>query len=254
MADEFTRLEALRELARQLEMDQARVLRGEKRKVGVLIFMLVFVVGYMSWIYWSVSQLDAKLLTNHAGIFIENQLPAWRRELETRTLEQAPGLADKVQQLVLDLPRTVRTRTEAELMAHSRAALTDMENTLNAQMKDRVRQIVVELGKNAQVDLDSKEKLDLVISRSQAEFKTKVIAYLDANYDDFAKQLAILNQRLMSLLRPADELNSRERLQREIVESTIVLVTKYYRLEKDHIFKNPFPSLRAAQESGLLKD
>ncbi len=243
----------IQELARQIREDQERLLRNERRKVGILLFLLVFVFGYMTWIYTSVSKLNAEMLTQQAGTYVESQLPAWRKELEAQTLQEAPALGNKLQEMLLDMPRTARNSLEKSLQAQGQRALREMEQALVEFTDKAIQQEIAHLAERTPAETTNEEKLDLVMASLRKDFKLKVKAYLQMHYDSFSGEVRTLAQRLERLHLPVEQLTPKERVERELIEVSVVLFSKHHKLEKDHIFKFPFPSVEAAKDHQLME-
>ncbi len=217
--------ELLAGVCEDLEREQNTAARRAKVWIGAQCLLIVFVMGYMSWISGALNSMDAESLTRMVAVQIEDEIPRVRATLRDRALELAPQLTDHAQDLFLQIPTRLRETIESQLLAESDKIIAKFEDELNAGLSAIIDERI-EAVQAAYPDLPPEEQLDNVVSGVSGLFRDTVIEALDELYIDYAGTIQKLNAHLLHLQR-SDELTETERIDKELLETWMILVAKH---------------------------
>jgi len=233
----------LNDVIRRIEADAATEHGRAKTRIGIIGFLLVFVMAYMSWMYISLGKLDAAFLASAARGQIQVELPGLRAQLSQQMIDQAPGLiAHGIEQLKR-APPLLSQQAENMIAEKTKGALLDLEDQLDAELgydlEDRLTQLGV-----VKPDGSPEEQIELVLDEVRDDYRTKMEGLVDEMYVQYADELGAVNE-FLTRLQSADDLSPRERIQKDIIECTVSL--------RDHFIEvhepNPRPGESGPRES-----
>lgn len=234
--DERSRVETLEQIRLELEREQNAVMRKAKIWIGIRTAFVIFFIGYMTWIFGAVAQLNANELTKMAAVSLETQLPKVRADLRDYAIEQAPILTDMAGDLMLEIPARLRGMIEAQLMTKTGDLVAEFEINLDAALTatidDQLELIQVGLEGS-----DPESGLDAIVTGVSDNFRETMTEALDEMYIHYAAELETLNSRLERLQRDTD-LSESEKIDRQLIEAWMVLVHRHRVTEKSGLFKN----------------
>ena len=217
--------ERLSYLKRQLEADEPFGLRRIKRGVYIQAAILVFVFGYMTWLYTSMSKLDAEALTSVAATQLQQMIPELRDEVRNYAIAAAPELAVQAQGLFLELPRTLGAKLEEHIIQEADARMKDFEADLGEKLSG-ILDAQVALVKELNPGATAEESLDTAIRGVSAEYRDKMAGAIDFMYDDYSREVRKLDDYL-TRLQTSEDLSETEKIDKELIEAWMVLLHKH---------------------------
>jgi hypothetical protein len=217
--------ELLAKVSEDLEREQNTAARRAKVWIGAQCLLIVFVMGYMSWISGALNSMDAESLTRLVAIQIEEEIPRVRAALRDHALELAPQLTDHAQDLFLQIPSRLRETIENQLLAESDKVIAGFEAELDAGLGAIIDERI-EAIQAAYPDLSPQEQLDSVVAGVSGLFRDTVIEAVDELYIEYAGTVQKLNAHLLHLQR-SEELTETERIDKELLETWMILVHKH---------------------------
>lgn len=217
--------ELLAGVREDLEHEQNSAARRAKVWIGAQCLLIVFVMGYMSWISGALKSMDAESITRLVAMQIEDEIPRMRTALRDHALELAPQLTDHAQDLFLQIPTRLRETIENQLLAESDKVIAKFENELNAGLTAIIDERIAVV-QAAYPDLSPEEQLDSVVAGVSGLFRDTVIEAVDELYIEYAGTVQKLNAHLLHLQR-SDELTETERIDKELLETWMILVHKH---------------------------
>ena len=217
--------EVLTQVRNDLEREQHSAARRAKVWIGVQCLLIVFVIGYMNWISGAVSSMDAESLTRMVAVEIEEEIPHLRAALRDHVLELAPQLTDQAQNLFLEIPTRLRESIENQLLTESDKLMALFEAELDAGLTAIIDERI-ETVQAAYPDLPPEQQLDNVVVGVSGLFRDAVIEAVDELYMGHAGTIRKLNAHLLHLQR-SDELSESERIDKELLETWMILVHKH---------------------------
>ena len=215
----------LAEVHRELENDDLRSLSRAKLGIGLRLFLIVFVIGYMTWVSSAVSKLDAPALTQVAVAHFEERLPELRAEIRDYAIARAPEVTDRAGDLLVQLPAHLREALEGQLLAKTDELIARLENDVDAALTVVIDD-QMELVRTELPDGTPEQQLDAIILGVSNVFRDTMIAAVDEMYIDYSREIQRLNAYLEHLQR-SDDLTESEELDKELIETWMVLVHKY---------------------------
>jgi len=217
--------ELLAGVREDLEREQHTAARRAKVWIGVQCLLIVFVFSYMSWISSSLSSMDAQSLTRMVAVEVEEEIPHLRAALRDHALELAPQLTDQAQDLFLQIPTRLRESIENQLLAESDRIIAQFEEEFNAALGALIDERI-ETVQAAHPDLPPEQQLDNVVAGVSGLFRDTVIEAVDELYIEYAGTVQKLNAHLLHLQR-SDELTETEQIDKELLETWMILVHKH---------------------------
>ena len=220
-----TTQEVLTQVRNDLEREQHSAARRAKVWIGVQCLLIVFVIGYMSWISGAVSSMDAESLTRMVAVEIEEEIPHVRAAVRDHALQLAPQLTDQAQELFLEIPTRLRENIENQLLTESDKLMAHFEAELNAGLSAIIDERIQAV-QAAYPDLPADQQLDNVVMGVSGLFRDAVIEAVDELYIEHAGTIEKLNAHLVHLQR-SEELTESERIDKELLETWMLLVHKH---------------------------
>jgi len=217
--------ELLAAVCKDLENEQHSSARRAKIWIGAQCFLIVFVIGYMSWISGALSSMDAKSLTRLVAMEVEEEIPHVRAALRDHALALAPQLTDQAQDLFLQIPVRLRESIENQLLAESDRIIARFEEELDSGLGALIDERI-EAVQAAYPDLPPEQQLDNVVTGVSGLFRDTVIEAVDELYIEYAGTVQKLNAHLLHLQR-SENLSETERIDKELLETWMILVHKH---------------------------
>ena len=217
--------ELLAAVCKDLENEQHSSARRAKIWIGAQCFLIVFVIGYMSWISGALSSMDAKSLTRLVAMEVEEEIPHVRAALRDHALELAPQLTDQAQDLFLQIPVRLRESIENQLLAESDRIIARFEEELDSGLGALIDERI-EAVQAAYPNLPPEQQLDNVVTGVSGLFRDTVIEAVDELYIEYAGTVQKLNAHLLHLQR-SEDLSETERIDKELLETWMILVHKH---------------------------
>ena len=215
----------LDEVRSDLEREDRRSVSRAWVGVGLRIFFLLFVAGYMTWVHSAVSRLDADSLTKIAAMQLEERLPQMRADLRDYAIARAPEVIDKARDLLLELPAQLRKKVESQLLARSDELIarleSDVDIALGVVIDDQIEAI-----RTALPDGSPEDQLDALILGLSDTFRDTMIAAVDELYEQYSAEVTKLNDHLIHLQKDED-LSDSEIIDKKLLEAWMVLVQKH---------------------------
>ena len=215
----------LDQLAATLREDDARALSRAKVGVGLRIFLIVFVLGYMTWLFGAVSNLDAEALTGIAANSVAEQLPEFRANLQEYAIAQAPMVTDMARDTLLQVPAQMRQHLQQRLVSESNALIARFEDDVNGALGEVLDQQMAALRESSPGD-SPETQFDALILGISAEFRSTMIAALNELYNDYSSEVRRLNDHLL-LLQRGQDLSESEKLDKQLLEVWMTLIHKH---------------------------
>jgi hypothetical protein len=208
-----------------IEAEDRTALRRAKIGIGIRAVLTVFIFVYMTWIFSSITKLDAQELTRIAATSVQDQLPMWRSELHDYAVDLAPEATDHARDLFVSLPVKAREYLESELLVKTDQLIAHFEKELDLAIStvidDQVELVMAEYP-----DATPEVLVDTIVLGVSAIFHETMIAAIDELYEHYAIEVQALNAHLDRLLRDED-LTESEKIDRELIEAWMVLVHKH---------------------------
>ena len=216
------RLEVIRT---EIEQEDNKAIWQTKIGIGIRIFLVVFIIGYMSWIKSSVARMDAAELTRVAATSIEDRIPEFRADLRDYALEMAPELTDTVRNLMVQLPARVRETIEGTLSAQTDRLIAqfehDLDEALGGVVDKQMKLLQTEFGGSS-----PEEQLDALIVGVSDIFRETMLAALDELYVGYSQEVRKLSLQLVHLQKDAN-LTESEKIDKQLIEAWMVLVHRH---------------------------
>jgi hypothetical protein len=218
-------IDLLADVRKELEHDDLRALSRAKLGIGLRLVLIAFVIGYMTWVSSAVSKLDAPALTRVAVAHFEDRVPELRAEIRDYAIARAPEVTDRAGDLLVQLPARLREALEGQLLAKTDELIsrleTDVDLALTVVVDDQIELVRAELP-----DGTPEQQLDAMILGVSNVFRDTMIAAVDEMYIEYSGEIRRLNAYLEHLQR-SDDLTESEELDKELIETWMVLVHKY---------------------------
>ena len=209
----------------EIEDDQRKAMLRAKLWIGAQAFLILFVIGYMTWISGALSQLDAPQLTRLAAMEFEARIPELREQVRDYAIEMAPDVTDQARDLFLDIPARVRESFEEQLLARTDSLIAEFEAKLDASLSALIEDQIA-LVQSTSPDASPDEQLDTIVEGVSGLFRDTMIEAIDAMYVDYSREIRRLSEHLERLRRGVD-LTASEEIDKELIETWMVLVHKY---------------------------
>jgi len=207
----------LDELVRKFESDLEQQERRGKRRVIAIGVLVLIVLGYLGWLYSTVTQLNAEAVSQIASGYIRVNLPRFRESLRGSLTDAAPGIAAHSRQAILQAPRFVREQIEATLPYGSNSLAVRFEDELNLSMDGAVTELA-----KATPRRDAKT----LISDARAAFRGMVAKIADESQAEFSAELANLRTRLLEI-QGGEKLSERQKTERDLIRASLALMERY---------------------------
>ncbi len=215
----------LDQLEATLREDDTRALSKAKLGVGLRVFLIVFVVGYMTWLFGALSNLDAEALTEIAANSVAEQLPEFRSNLQEYAIAQAPMVTDMARDTLLQVPAQMRQHLQQRLVSESNALIARFEDDVNGALGEVLDQQMAAFRESSPGD-SPEAQFDALILGVSGEFRSTMIAALDELYNDYSSEVRRLNDHLLQLQRGLD-LSESEELDKQLLEVWMTLIHKH---------------------------
>lgn len=150
--------------------DQQQQVREERFRIVLLGVLIVFVLGYMTWIYSSIKQFDAGELTRIAGLKVEGQIPEIKKQMRTVALDNADQVTDRLKDLLLSAPAELRRTATAEAKAHLHQAAQDLGKQLGDKLVEDFRANVDHMYAKSPNEMSPDERLDAFVTQFRKNF------------------------------------------------------------------------------------
>jgi hypothetical protein len=217
--------ELMAQVREDLEREQKNTARRSKMWIALQCLLIVFVISYMTWLSGAVSSMDAESLTRMVAVEIEEEIPHVRAAVRDHALQLAPQLTDQAQELFLEIPTRLRENIENQLLTESDKLMAHFEAELNAGLTAIIDERI-EVVQAAYPDLPADQQLDNVVMGVSGLFRDAVIEAVDELYIEHAGTIEKLNAHLVHLQR-SEELTESERIDKELLETWMLLVHKH---------------------------
>ena len=212
------------ESLKQIEADQRKLVKSEKIKVGLLLFLNVFVICYMSWIYSFVSkELTPDKVSNDLGNVVSAKIDPLRQQITENLVEQAHVWSEKSLKNLADSPTQLREHFEAEITDATQHLVATFEASVNHQIEQHVDGMLKELDERVPHDGNTDDKMELIVDQVVLQFRDVANTSIEKLRSDMTVQVNTVNQTLDRLLTAAD-LTPEEQLHKEIIEVTLALL------------------------------
>ena len=215
----------LDQLEATLREDDTRALSKAKFGVGVRVFLIVFVLGYMTWLFGAVSNLDAEALTGIAANSVAEQLPEFRLNLQEYAIAQAPMVTDMARDTLMQVPTQMRQHLQQRLVSESTDLIGRFEHDVNAALEDVLDRQMTAFRESSPGD-SLEAQLDALILGVSGEFRSTMIAALDELYNDYSSEVRRLNDHLL-WLQVGQDLSQSEKLDKQLLEVWMTLIHKH---------------------------
>lgn len=215
----------LDQLDATLREDDARALSRAKVGVGLRVFLIVFVLGYMTWLFGAVSKLDAEALTGIAANSVAERLPEFRSILQEYAIAQAPMVTDMARDTLMQVPTQLRQHLQQRLVSESTDLIGRFEDDVNAALGEVLDRQMAALRESSPGD-SPEAQFDALILGISGEFRSTMIAALDELYNDYSSEVRRLNDHLLQLQRGQD-LSESEKLDKQLLEVWMTLIHKH---------------------------
>jgi len=226
----------LRNVRQDLDQENHQALFRAKLGVGLRAALMLFIVGYMSWIFGALGRLDADQLTQIAASSVLDRLPQLRMDLRDYAIAKAPELTDKAQTLLLELPGHVRMTLEDRLMLQTDTWIASLEGDLDAALTT-ILDDQIELIRAESPGSTPEQQLDAIILGVGATFDDAMTEAMDEMYLHYAQKLTELNGHL-DRLRRGTELTEQEQIDRQLIEAWMTLVHQHGGTKGTEVLKN----------------
>jgi len=214
--------QVLASVRQEIERDHTGASNRLKVAIGIQAFLILFVAGYMTWMFGSLKKLDAATLTNVAAVEVEGRLPELRASVRDYALEMAPELTDGARDLLLDVPARLRANLEEQVVAQTDMLVYDFERELDALLTEMLTSQIEQM-QAAAPNASPEEQLDSLVVDVSGLFRETMKEAIDEVYIDYADEIAKLNDHL-EYLRAGRGLTEAEKIDKQLIETWLVLV------------------------------
>ena len=216
---------ALDELQATLKKDDARELSRARIGIAVRAVLIVFVLGYMTWLFDAVSKLDAGALTGMAADAVTEQIPEFRADLQAYAIGQAPMVTDMARDTLMQLPATMRQKMQQRLLDETGTLISRFESDIDTALGEVLDQQLAALRAASPGDRPE-EQLDALILGVSGEFRDTMTGALDELYFEYSAEVRRLNDHLVHLQQD-DNLTASEQMDRQLLEVWMTLIHKH---------------------------
>ncbi|MCZ6691764.1 MAG: hypothetical protein O7H41_19425 [Planctomycetota bacterium] len=217
--------EALAYLTKELGENHPSAPGRAKRGIIIQAAMLVFVLSYMTWILTSMSSLDAEALTAIATDKLQVMIPELREQVRDYAVAAAPAIVDRGQELFLRLPRELGARLEQHIVAETNIRMREFETSLESSLTKGLEE-QIDLIRTEHPDATADEALELTIVEVSGAYRDKMVLAIAGMYESYSSEVHRLDAYL-TRLKTADDLTETEKIDKELIESWLVLVHKH---------------------------
>ncbi len=215
----------LQELANRIEADAASLHARLKRRNVILVALIVFVFGYMSWIYNKVGDLNAEALTDIAAAELRTNLPEMRQDFSQRLIDATPDVIAMGEKRVREAIPELGTRIEELALGGADQALIKLEEDLGNELALDLAERMETL-ERADIGSTPEARVNAVVAFVTEDYRSRVDDMVDRLYTDYSKQMGGLNEMLVRL-QTAKDLTPREKAQKDIIECSVALREHY---------------------------
>ena len=215
----------LDQLEATLKQYDTRALSRAKLGIAIRAVLIVFVLGYMTWLFSAVSELDADSLTAMAADSVVEQITEFRENLQVYAIEQAPMVTDMARDTLMQLPTHMRTHLQDRLVRESNALIARFETDVDAALGEILDQQLAALRESSPGDLPDRQ-LDALILGVSDEFRDTMTGALDELYFEYSAEVRRLNDHLVHLQQD-DNLTASEQMDRQLLEVWMTLIHKH---------------------------
>lgn len=212
-----------------VQEDQKRQIKEERFRIILLGLLLVFTLGYMTWIYTSIRQFDAEALTRIAALKIEGEIPDLKKQFRQVALEQAESITENLKQLLLQAPKELRVRLLEESKMHAHSGAEALGKQLSEELARSLRDKADQMYVKSPTPMSQDERLDHLIGQIRKNFVTVADAQIAQHQGAFMQDLADLRRKL-ERYRTDPMLEPKDEIARDIIAITVIYVTKHHRL------------------------
>jgi hypothetical protein len=216
---------AFADLFEEIREEHREMRRLAKRRVVLLGILLPLMLAYTGWIYSQVRQIDEAAVAQAMRGYVLANLPELRESLRTALTESAAQTTDLGKQALLQMPTLLRHRVDDSLPAGSKELASRFEDELNLHLEIAVDGIADLLrdhnGKQAH-----NGNLQKLARDARETYRGMILTIVDETHDDYVAEIDKLNTRLQRL-ETGRSLSQREKVQREIIEASLILMDRY---------------------------
>ncbi len=216
----------IRQLGEQLGELQRRSekKRGLTLKVG--IGLIAFCAIYLSFLTAKVFQIDAQALTEFGRLQVESQLPEGAKTVRSYFEEQAPELIGQLLRQALGSVSDLRAKLADDLDERSAVIITEFDEQLDLLAAEVIRSGRERVDEVPGAGSDV-EKIDVALSAIAHQLQTEIDDALESLHPQYTAELGRVKEFLTALQEKSDaELTERERLQKELIQTTLELVAR----------------------------
>ena len=217
---------SIRTLRAALEKDDRSVLSSLRAWIIIQAILIIFFLGYMTWITSTVDDFTPDTLTVMASAELQQSLPQIRENLKEYALSVAPEVTEHARLAMLELPQVLRIRLEQEILTETDRILLDFEQEFDASLAHVLEENIEFLRQEvADVETDE-ERLDVVVNGVSQIYRQKMIDAVDAMYAKHTKDFGKLNDYLV-MLQEEKDLTETQKIDKQLIEAWMVLVHKH---------------------------
>jgi hypothetical protein len=186
-----------------------------KKTIGMKIFLIIFVVGYMSYAINSISRIDADFVVTSLRDRIHGDSDQMVKEASDELKRSAPTMVASLRHdLVAEVPG-LRTETEHALLASVDPVAKEIEEALSSDVGKMIEDYKAQVEKT-NPKLSDAEKLQRVVFALRQDFRKEVGKVATERAAEFSADLSKLNKHLKKL-RESKGLSKQEQLEKDIL-------------------------------------
>lgn len=186
-----------------------------KKTIGMKIFLVIFVVFYMSYAINSISRIDADFVVTSLRDRIHGDSDQMVKEASDELKRSAPTMVKELRRdLVAEIPG-LRTETEHALLASVDPIAKEIEESLSSDVGKMIEDYKNQVEKT-NPKLSSAEKLQRVVFAVRQDFRKEVGKVATERAAEFSADLGKLNTHLKKL-REGKNLSKAEVYEKDIL-------------------------------------
>lgn len=218
MAEDLTK--TYENVEKQIKEELDSTQKSLKKNLIIKIVALVIIIGYMSFLTYMVSQVNAKGAMEAVLASVNN--PETRKDIITKLNNSAEtNVDDMYKQLNANIPQ-IRAELEKLIFEKIKVFSGTVEKEFNAALNDYIKAKIEETN-IAKKDSPPEEKLSILMGNLQNDFKTIAFAFSTEMTKEASQDLVKLNKDLQKL-QAGKNLTQHEKYQRNLISIWVKLL------------------------------